>query len=173
MPMTTAYERHTMAGTRTAPTVDGTPLYKVVSLTWYDYTGEQRTDSYQVDADSTAAEIEAFVAAMQAMSNATLWRVQVSDSYNSVGDSSNAVEEVWEEASANLVFLAKTALNDSQNIFVPAPINAAFVEGTEELDPTYAPLATLLAAWLAMKTNYSVVSGRFTSRRDIGTKVII
>lgn len=162
-----------MPGTRTAPAVDGTPLYKVVSLTWYDYTGEQRTDSYQFDADSTNLEIEAFAAAMQALSNATLWRIQVSDAYNSVGDSSNALEQVWEEASANLVFLAKDSLNNSQNIFVPAPINAVMVEGTEEIDPTNAALAALLAAWLPMKANYSVVSGRFTSRRDIGTKVII
>lgn len=162
-----------MPGTRTAPTVSGTPTYKVVSLTWYDYTGEQRTDSYQLDADSTAVEIEAFVEAMQAMSNATLWRVNVSDSYNSVGDSSNALEQVWEDVETNMVFLAKTALNVSANLFVPSPINAAFIEGTEEIDPTNAALATLLAAWLPMRAGFSVVSGRFTQRRSIGTKVVI
>jgi hypothetical protein len=162
-----------MPGTRTAPTISGTPTYKIVSLTWYDYTGEQRTDSYQMDADSTAAEIEAFAVAMQALSNATLWRVGVADTYNSVGDSSNALEQVWEDAETNLVFLAKTSLNVANNLFVPAPINAAFVEGTEEIDPTNAEIAALLAAWLPMRAGFSVVSGRFTQRRSIGTKVII
>lgn len=160
-----------MPGTRTAPTVNGTPAYKVVSLTWYDYTGDQRTDSYQFDADSTALEIEAFAAAMQALSNATLWRIQVKDTYNSVGDSSNALEEVWEEVSQNLVFLAKDSLNNAMDIFVPSPVNSAFLEGTENIDPANADIVALLAATLPMKTGYSFVSGRFTARRAIGTKI--
>lgn len=162
-----------MPGTRTAPTVNGTPQFKIVSLTWYDWTGEQRTDSYQFDAGSTVAQIEAFVAAEQALSNATLWRVQVRDTYNSVGDPGNALEEVWEEVSSNLVFLAKDAMNNAMDVFVPSPINDAFIENTENIDPTYAAIATLLASILAMKSGYSIVSGRFTSRRDIGTKVNI
>lgn len=159
--------------TRTAPTVDGSPDYIVVSLTWYDYTGDQRTDSYQFDADSTPAEIEAFAAAMQAASNATLWRIGVTDTYNSVGDSSNADEVVWEDVKTNLGFLLKDSLNNSMNVFIPAPNNGLFVEGTEELDPTDALIAAVLTATLAMKAGYSVVSGRFTQRRSIGTKVII
>lgn len=162
-----------MPGTRTAPTVDGTPDYKIVSLTWYDYTGEQRTDSYQFDADATAAEVEAFADAMQAVSNATLWRVSVSDTYNSVGDSSNALEQVWEDIKTNVAVLAKDSLNNSQNIFIPSPINAMFIEGTEELDPTNVAFAAVLTAYLAMKTGYSVVSARFSQRRSIGTRVII
>jgi hypothetical protein len=160
-----------VAGTRTAPTVDGSVTFKVVSLTWYDYTGEQRTDSYQFDADATNVEIEAFVAAMQAASNATLWRVQVRDTYNSVGDSSNAVEDVWEEASANVVLLAKDTGNNAIDFYIPAPLNAMFIEGTEQIDPTNATLAAVLAAVLPMKSGFSFVSARFTSRRDIGTKI--
>lgn len=160
-----------MAGTRTAPTISGTPNYIAVSVTLYDYTGEQRTDSYRLDADTTAAEIEAFVAALQATTNGTIWRVRVADVYNSVGDSSNAVEEVWEEASSNLVLLAKDANDNAIDFYVPAPINSMFIEGTENIDPTNATLAALLAAILPMKAGYSFVSARFTSRRDIGTKI--
>jgi hypothetical protein len=160
-----------MPGTRTAPTIDGTPDFKRVSVTVYDYTGEQRTDSYQLDADATAVEIEAFVAALQTVTNATIWRVSVSDVYNSVGDSSNAVEDVWEEASSNVVLLAKNTANASINFFIPSPVNAMFTEGTENIDPTDADLAALLAAILAMKAGYSFVSARFTSRRDIGSKI--
>lgn len=160
-----------MAGTRTAPTVDGNATFLAVSLTFYDYTGEQRTDSYKLDADSTDAEIETFVAAMQNMSNGTLWRVKVGKVYNSVGDPSNAVEEVWEEASANLVFLAKDAADNSIDFYVPAPINAAFIEGTEDIDPTYIGITNLLGSILLMKAGYSFVSARFTSRRDVGTKI--
>lgn len=160
-----------MAGTRTAPTVNGTPTFKAVSLTFYDYTGEQRTDSYKIDADSTNAEIEAFVAAMQACSNGTLWRVGMKDVYNSVGDPSNANEVVWEEVSANIVLLEKNAADASQDWYIPAPDNALFLEGTENIDPSNETLGALMTAILALKSGFSFVSARFTSRRDIGTKI--
>lgn len=149
----------------------GTPTFKRVSVTMYDYTGEQRTDTYQLDADTTDAEVDAFVDALQVITNATIWRVIVGDVYNSVGDPSNATEEVWEEVTANVVLLAKTADNQSQDFYVPAPENALFIEGTENIDPTNTELGTFMTAILAMRAAYSFVSARFTSRRDIGTKI--
>ena len=160
-----------MPGTRTAPTVDGSPTFKKLSITLYDYTGEQRTDSYKIDADSTAVEIEAFVDALQAVTNGTIWRVVVGEVYNSVGDPSNALEDVWEESTANLVLLAKDTNDNSENFFIPAPINAMFNEGTEDIDPTDVALGAVLSAILPMKAGFSFVSARFTSRRDIGTKI--
>lgn len=162
-----------MPGTRTAPTVNGTPQYKVVSLTWYDHTGDVRTDSYQFDAAATDGQIETFAAAMQALSNATLWRIQVSAGYNSVGDSSNALEQVWENVKDNLVFLAKDTANNGFNVFVPSPINGVFIENTETIDPTQSAISDLLAAMLAMKSGYSIVSGRFTHRKQINRAVRI
>lgn len=160
-----------MPGTRTAPTVDGTPSYINASFTFYDYTGEQRTDTYQFDADSTNAEIEAFAAALQAASNGTLWRIKKSDTYNSVGDPTNALEEVWENAQDNIVLLAKDALNNSQDLFIPAPINAMFLEGTENIDPTSTTLADVISTALPMLASYGIVSARFTHRRQIGTAI--
>lgn len=163
----------TMPGTRTAPTVNGTPTWLTLSITMYDYTGQQRTDSYQIDADATDAEIEAIVVAQQALMNGTIWRVTVGQVYNSVGDSSNALEEVWEDRKDNVVFLAKDSMNNGFDWFVPSPVNAMFTEGTENIDPTYGATGTLLAAILAVKTGFSIVSGRFTHRRSIGSKVNI
>lgn len=163
-----------MAGTRTAPTVNGTPTFIQLAITLYDYSGEQRTDSYFIDADSSNAEIEAFVAALQLTTNATIWRVKVAYVYNSIGDSSNAVEDVWEDADSNVVFLLKApTVEKGQDWYIPAPLNAMFIEGTDNIDPTNGALAAYLAAILPMRSGYSVVSGRFTSRRDIGTKVNI
>lgn len=158
--------------TRTAPAIDGTPNWKVLSVTVYDYTGEQRTDSYYLDADTTNAEIEAIVAALQDVTNSTIWKVTVSDLYNSVGDPSNADEAVWEEASSNLVLLLKSpTVEKGFNFFIPAPINAMFVEGTENIDPTNVDLAALMTAILPARAGYSFVSARFTARRDVGTKI--
>lgn len=162
-----------MAGIRTAPAVSGTPNWKVVSVTLYDYTGEQRTDSYYFDADSTDAEIEAFVDALQDVSNATIWKVGVTFLYNSVGDSSNAIEAVWEDNDTNVVLLAKSpTVVKGDDFYIPAPIHAMFVEGTNEVDPTNTELAAFLASILPMRAGYSFVSARLTSRRDIGTKIV-
>lgn len=149
----------------------GTPTFRRVSVTMYDYTGEQRTDSYQLDAAATDAEIDTFVDALQAITNGTIWRVIVGDVYNSVGDPSNADEEVWEEASSNVVLLAKDVSNNAQDWYVPAPDNSIFIEGTENIDPTSVALGTLMTAILALRSGFSFVSARFTSRRDIGTKI--
>lgn len=160
-----------MPGTRTAPTVDGSPQFISVSITVQDYTGEQRTDSYQLDADSSNAEIEAFVDAVQALSNATIFRVTVGQVYNSVGDNSNAVEDVYENAKTNVVLLFKNAVNAGANFFIPAPVESLFIDGTEEIDPTNVPLGTLLTSIPPMRTGYSAVSARLTHRRQIGQRV--
>lgn len=160
-----------MPGTRTAPTVDGNIQYKSVSIAMYDYTGERRSVSFKVDAAATDAQVEALVSSFQVMTNATIFRVTVGDVYNSVGDSSNAIEEVWEDVDTNIVLLAKDALDQSKNCFIPAPVNDAFIENTEQINPGYVPLANVITNWLAMITGYSVVSGRFSQRSDIGTKI--
>jgi len=157
--------------TRTAPEVNGTPTYRTASVTIYDYTGEQRTDSYQLDAGASNAQIEAFIAALQPITNGSIWRVRVGDVYNSVGDPSNADEVVWEEATSNVVLLSKNTANDSQDWYIPAPSNDIFIEATENINPASVPLGTLMTAILALKAGYSFVSARFTSRRDIGTKI--
>jgi len=160
-----------MAGTRTAPTIDGSPTYLTVSITVYDWTGDQRTDSYQIDADSSDAEIEAFVAAMVATSNATVWRVTIGQVYNGDGDKNDAVEEVWENVKDNVVLLAKKTDNSAQDFFIPSPINAMFLENSEEIDPSSAVLVTLLASVLPMRANYSWKSARLSHRKQIGTKI--
>lgn len=162
-----------MPGTRTAPTVDGTPDFKTISVTVYDYSGQQRTDSYLVDADSSDAEVEAFVAALQDLTNATIWRVKVSDIYNSIGDKGNALEEVWENQKTNVVSLLKNVLQVGQDWYIPAPINGMFIDGSEEIDPANADFATYLASILPMRAGYSVISARFSHRRQIGTKINI
>ena len=162
-----------MPGTRTAPTVDGSPTFKQLSLTFYDYTGDQRTDSYLIDAAATNAQIEAICAAIVPLSNGSLWRIKVGEVYNSIGDSSNAIEEVRENAKDNVVFLMKDLSQNGMDWFIPAPTNDMFTEGTESINPTYGATATFLTAILAVKAGFDIVSGRFTHRRQIGTKVNI
>jgi hypothetical protein len=159
-----------MAGTRTAPLVDGLGgTYKVVSFRWADYTGEKRTDSYRVDAAAVAGEIEALAVALQAGSNATLYEIQVAEHYVSVPiPSLNADEAVWENAASNVVIQYKHPTLESIRCFVPSPDNAMFVEGTENVDPANAEfLAIRLAFGVLQDIEYRAVGVRFTHRLQI------
>ena len=159
---------------RTAPTVDGTPDFQTVSLRWIDASGDKRSDSIQVPTAATAAQIEAFAAAMAATSNASLYAVQVTAHYNSVPDKSDAVDEPKDSVFDNLVFLAKTNTNLSQRGFLPAPEGALFVPGTDTIDPANADLATVFTTFLALVgAGYSIVSARYTERREINEAVNI
>lgn len=164
-----------MPGTRTAPTVDGLGATFIgVSLRWIDYTSDLRTDTYKFAPTTTAAQIESFCAAMQAVSNASLYEIKVSDTYVSIGDGSNALEDVWENVSDNLVIQAKEPGGISLRVFCPSPIEGMFIDGTNEIDPTNGALAALLTAWTAcIDVSYEVVGARFTSRRQINQQVKI
>lgn len=159
---------------RTAPAVNGTPTYKKVALRYIDASGDPRSDSLQVPAAATNLQIEAFAAAIAATSNASMYQIEVGEVYNSTADKSNAVDAVKDSVYDNLVILAKTALNDSLRSFVPAPEAGLFVPGTDTIDPGNAALATYFTAFLALiGAGYSIVSARYTERREINEAVKI
>lgn len=159
---------------RTAPTVDGTPTFRRVSLRWIDASGDLRSDSMQVPGDATDAELEAAAAAVAAISNASLYAVEVTDVYNSVADKDDAVDAPKDSVYDNLVILMKTATNLSARGFIPAPEGALFVPGTDQIDPGNAALATYFAALLAIfGVDYDIVSARYTERREINEAVKI
>lgn len=165
-----------MPGTRTAPPVDGLNPFKSVQLRWIDWTGDKRSDTYLFPtALATDIAVEAFVAAMQAGSNASLYEIKVGAVYSSVEDSGNALEEVWENATDNLVLQAKQpAGGQSVRDYIPSPVNAMFIENTDVIDPASGVLVAILTAWTALlDPTYEVVGARFTSRRQINSQVKI
>lgn len=163
-----------MAGTRTAPTVNGTPTYLQVSLHWIDHQGQKRADAINVPAAATPAEIEAVAATAQLISNGSLYRVSVGEIYNSTEDASNASEEVWTSVKDSLVVQAKTAANVSERGFIPAVNDEVFVDGTTDIDPVNVALGNYFAALLALiGGTYSIVGARFSQRKQINQQVKI
>jgi hypothetical protein len=164
-----------MPGTRTAPQVDLVPsviTFKTVSLRWTDYTSDVRTDTYQLAATATSAQIENLADALQAASNASLYEIKISEHYSSVPDNDNALEEVWENVTDNLVIQAKKPTNESIRVFVPSPVNSMFIETTDAIDPTSVVLGAVLTAFDAViDIDYEYVGARFTSRRQINQQV--
>lgn len=158
----------TMA-TRTAPTVDGTPLFKLVSFRWMDYTGDKWSQSIPFAPDATAAEIEAVAVVLQAASNATMYGIQVTDDYDSTAIKSNAVEATWENAKDQLVIHYKNVTTRADfRLNVPSVKNELFIEGTDNPDLADVAFTNLLAAFAAtVPAGFAPVTVRFSKHRDI------
>ena len=156
-------------GTRTAPTVDGTPLFKLVSFSWMDYTGDKWTGTIPFAPDATPVEIEAIAVVYQAASNASLYRIQVSDDYDSVAIKTNAVEAVWENADDQVVIHYKNPTTRADfRLNVPSPKEAMFIDGTDDIDTADALFTNLLAAVAAaLPSGFLPVTARFSKHRDI------
>lgn len=157
-----------MAGTRTAPDVTGTVDYKIVTIFYMDYKGRRKADSVQVDDAATSIQIEAYVDAAQALSNGTIWRVDISEVFAGAKLVANANEVVFVSVEDGMVTQLKSALNASQNTFVPALVETAMVEGTYNVDHTAGIVTTYLTAINALMPSGTVAVGiRFSEHTKI------
>lgn len=161
-----------MAGTRTAPTIDGTPDFKRISMRFVDAQGDIRSVSLVADAAVVAATIETLVAETQVVSNGSIYEVEVVDVYSGARSTSNASDAVVNSINSNIVYHVKASPTSSQRGFVPAPIDAVFIAGTDTPDINDADLADWFAAVLAVVGGaYSGQSVRYTERREINDAV--
>lgn len=158
--------------TRTAPTVDGTPSAINISMKMVDSVGDVRSVSLYGVAAVTDAQIEALVAATQAATNASIAEVNVTQAYLGAIAKSNADEEVFNNVGDNIIYHVKASPTQSQRAYIPAPLEAVFVDGTEMPDPENALLVTWFASVLAVVGGaYSGVTVRFNERRDLNDAV--
>jgi len=164
-----------MPGTRSAGTVDGTPLFKMVSFKWIDYQGDRATTTVPFAPDATAAEIEAVAAVLQAGSNASLWGIDVADNYDGAMLRSNALEAVRESADDYIVIHYKNATTRSDfRLSLPAPLGTFFVEGTETPDPAAVVLTNILAGFAAgLPSGFVPTTVRLSEHREINETVLI
>lgn len=163
-----------MPGTRTAPAITAAATYKRVSIHWVDNSGEVRSDSANVPVGATAAQIEAVIVALQAASNASVYQVDVSEIRLGAKSSANALNvgrspSVFDNIVGHFKDDVTTA---SQRLFIPAPIEAVMVVGTDTPDVSTTELSDLVVAGEAMLAGaYDIKSYRYSERRDINTKV--
>lgn len=165
-----------MPGTRSAPTVDGTPPFQQVSYQFIDSTEDIRSISIQFPPGTTSAQIEAVAVQLQALSNASLYNIAVRAVYGSNPDVSNALAAVHISVYDNVVVLFKDQLNHSQDIFIVAP--------TTDLQPddSDTPVGSELTALILAVTNgleqgttddWQAVSARYTERREKNQRTFI
>lgn len=169
-----------MPGTRTAPTIDGAPASKLISVRWIDASGDSRSDSYRVLTAASALIIEALIAALQAGSNASCWSVTVTEEYFGAKDKSNGVADAGKSESVHdqLAFSLKHVSDPDKRVkrlIFPAPIGSMFVAGSDTLDPTSAEIIAGLAAILPAigVASWDTVHGTYTEKTEVNEKVPI
>lgn len=158
-----------MAGTRSAPVVDGgTPNRTRVTFRMMDAGGEKRAVSLDVPNSVTDAQIDAYVNAVQALSNATVYEVSKQSMYTSIPVESNAqTDSPFTSVYDNLVLLVKDpTINKAQDGFIPAVEGIVVLDG-DVIDTTDVNYIAYRDATVALVGgSYQAVSARFTERRD-------
>lgn len=158
---------------RTAPAVTGAATAALVSFRFID--ANQSITSYSLRttvALATGALVEAVAAALAAASNASLYGVHISSVWETVPNPVNAVDASRPSAYDNVVELFKDpATGAAQDAFIPAPIDAIFNTGTQQVNigsDEYVDFSNAVNALLP--SAYVPVSARFSERRKTYTR---
>jgi len=156
-----------------AGVVDATPTRRIVHFQYIDSEGKPRTDSYDVSAATTDAQINALSVALGAITNASLWNVGYTNWYAvEPAQKGNAVDETNDSVYDNLVILMKDAINNSFDFYVPANNEAvSMVADTENPDPTTTEMVALFAAIDGIWNSYIPFSVRYTERKNTNKAV--
>ncbi len=158
-----------MPGTRTAPTVDGTPTSTVVTLHTIDASGDLYANSYKTTNQPTDASVEALANAYQDVSNASLYKVSITVNYYNQPDPSQAVAAYRGSVANGINMLYADSIGNTQTPRLIAPISDLFVQDTDTvLLPLPVAFSTLISAQnlLLGALNYNLVSLQYTERRE-------
>lgn len=158
-------------GTRTAPTINGTPSYQLASFQFVDVSGDERSVAIQGPAAATNAQWEAIAAAFEDASQASLWRANIQNMYEGDKDPGNAVTGSRDSVYDNVATLLKNTARVSRDFFIPAPAPEIMFGDMDEVDPASTELAALFTAVLAVSTGFTVRSARYTERKEINKAV--
>lgn len=156
-----------MAGTRTAPTINGTPPKVVISLGVIDASGDKYSDSVVLSSLPLDVDIEAYVAAYQLVTQTSVYNVSVSLEYEGDADPDNAETDQRNSAKDGINLLWKDfAALKTQSTRVVAPIPEV-MQGNQDIPLlTYADMLTYIAETGDILTSYALQSAQYTERRE-------
>jgi hypothetical protein len=157
-----------MAITAVLPT-DPDPSYQLVTLTYVDRAGDQRSVSNKVPAAATYAQVRAAALAAGAATQAVLYAVSIAQVYEGARNAAAALIGAKNSVDDNVVISFKgTFPHPTQQAYIPAPIPAMFVANGENVDrdnDTYEAFRDAMDALLGL--TYTPNTVRFTERREI------
>lgn len=156
-----------MAGTRTAGTVDGTPPKVIVSIQAVDASGDKFSNALTLTAVPANADIESWVAAYQAVTQASVYNVTVALEYLGDIDPDNAQTSQRNSVTDGINLMWKDfATLKSQTTRVVAPVPAV-LQGNQDIPLlSFVDMLTLIAEEGTLLTAYALQSGQYTNRRQ-------
>lgn len=160
-----------MPGTRTAPTVNGTPTQVAVTFRFVDSTEDNRAVTLIGTTTSASnTNIEDLAAKLQLGSNACLFQINRAEQYIGSDNKSNAVSAVYEQVKVNIVYNMKANTVTKQAMYIPAPLSSLMVAGTNNPDQTNSTLTDIEGAALTLVGGtYQGTSVRLSQRRQINS----
>jgi len=163
------------AGTRTAPDATTTATAKLVSFHFIDETGDTITASVYALVAATAAQIEAMADAMQAATQASLYKITVSSVWGANPDKDDASVGNNDSVYDNVVTLLKSPTPRSAfDWYIPAPVQELLTPGSDNIDPASTELAAVYTALLALvPAGYGVIQARFSEHKETNKAVKI
>jgi hypothetical protein len=151
---------------RTAPTVDGTPNVRLLSLRMIDISGDKRAESLEISPTATPAQIEAIVAAYALRSHANIYAVRDEGVYNSPASAAAATAGAKSDSIADGInFLFVGATNDSADFRLVAPVASQMVGDTDAVDATAGAAFGALVEPVLEGTKV-LVSAQYTERKE-------
>jgi hypothetical protein len=153
--------------TRTAPTVSNATETAIgVTIHLIDASGDVTTD-YILATNDDLVDVEAFVVAYQATTQASVWKVTFSLEFEGQADPDNADADFRGSVSDGINLLLKDVpAQAKQTPRVYAPV-ASIMQGNQDIPILQAPLTTLVTAYLNMLGGaYALDSMQFTGRRE-------
>jgi len=158
-----------MAGTRTAPdpTVADSETSVTTTLHLMDASGDVVTEAITTTAPPSSAETEAWAAAYQAATQASLYKITVSTAYEGASDPDNATTGSRDSVKdgINMLYRNLATLRATTPRLV-APISAV-MQGNQDIPLLSATEAVaLLNAQAAILSGYELQSAQYTERRE-------
>lgn len=161
------HKGHIMA-TRTAPAVAIANITSsLTTLHVIDASGDLYTESIITPDLVSDTTVETWVAAYQAITQASVYKVTQQIIYEGDADPSNADVGQRNSTSDGINLLSKNATSlESQTPRVVAPVDAV-MQGNQDIPLlSGGGMPAYITAYLAILTGYALVSAQFTGRRE-------
>lgn len=154
-----------MPGTLTAPATTNPATQSIASIGLIDASGDVFSDSIVKSGNFLASEVQTWATAYQAKSNASLYRISITQDWIGDADPDNALAEYRASVKngINLLFKNLTTLK-TQTPRLIAPVSSA-MQGNQDI-PLLTDLAALITAYQTLLVGYNLSSGQYTDRRE-------
>lgn len=151
---------------RTAPTVDGSGNYRLLTLRLIDASGDKRSESIEISPTADVADIEALVASYATRTHGNVYAVKDQMVYNSPASAATATTgEKSSSLADGINFLFVSATNESEDFRLMAPVASQMVGEGDAPDATAGAAFGALVEPILTGTKV-LVSAQYTERKE-------